>query len=142
MKKEIPLLIRIFLSVKNFGKKFYLCKTWHLEQAFVAIILIAVALITKKGHVEWMGVIAVYLTFGHVLIAERLREAEASRVERQEKILVECYKKIDWYYYGKETFWLIYFILLDAYSALAGIAIFLLYRPWRKYYRKYVPAKY
>ncbi len=142
MKKEIPILIKIFLALKNFCRKFFFCKTWHLEQTFVAIILSTVALITKKGAVEWMGVGAVYLTFGHIVIAERLREAEASRAERQEKILVECYKKLDWYYYGKETFWLFYFILLLAYSALVGIFVFLLYRPWRKYYRKYVPAKY
>jgi hypothetical protein len=50
-----------------------------IEYVFVATILIVVALITKKGWIEWIGTVAVFLTFGHASIAERLREREALR---------------------------------------------------------------
>jgi hypothetical protein len=125
--------IQKFLVLRDF---FHL-KTYHLEQVFVAIILIITALITQRGLVEWVGVIAVFLNFGHVTVAERLREAEAMRHARNEPVVVDCYKKLDYYYFGKELFWLVYFIMLGAWSALVGIGIFLLYRPWREMYRKY-----
>jgi hypothetical protein len=38
-------------------------------------------------------------------------------------------------------FWFVYFILLGAWSALAGVIVFLLYTPWRNYYRKYHPIE-
>jgi len=133
--KLIP--IKLFLGFKKFLNTFIKCRTYHIENFFVAVILILIALITKKGAVEWIGVIAVYLNFGYISIADRLREAEEIRIEKKELIIVECYKKLDYYYMSKEAFWLLYFILLGAYSALAGIIIFLCYRPWRMYYRKY-----
>ncbi len=111
----------------------------------VGIILIAAALITKKGRIERVGVVAVFLTFGHSVIADRLEEAERLRQrdddEKNEKYRVQCYYKLQRYYYGKELCRTIYFITLGARSALVGVVIFLLYTPRRRLYRKHHPLK-
>ena len=112
-------------------------RTYHVEQAFVGLVLIVAALITRRGLIEWVGVIAVFLNFGHVSVADRLREAEEKRRERSEPVMVECYQKLDYYYFSKEIFWLLYFVLLGAWSALVGVGLFLCYGPWRRIYRKY-----
>jgi hypothetical protein len=70
MKK--PIIIRTIETIK---KKLSV-QTYVIEYFFVATFLITVALIAKKGWIEWIGVGAVFLTFGHASIAERLRERE------------------------------------------------------------------
>ncbi len=60
-------------------------KTWHYEMLVVAIVLSVVAYFTAKPesmYAEWIGALAVLLTFGHVQVADRLAEAEASHEER------------------------------------------------------------
>lgn len=112
-------------------------RTYQVEMLFVLIILCLIGFISKKGTVEWIGVIAVFLNFGYISVANRLREQEEIRVEAKTKPLVVCYKKLDQYYVGKELLWFTYFYFLGAWSAIAGIILFLLYRPWRKVWRKY-----
>ncbi len=114
-------------------------KTWMGEFLAVAALLVAVALITHKGLIEWIGVLAVLVTFGHTQIADRLREREAYRYKIDKKAEVECYWKLDYYFYTKEILWFIYFVFLGAYSALVGVGIFLLYPIWRNYWRKRHP---
>ena len=135
MKK--PLLIKLVEWIK---KTFHV-QTYVIEYVFVAAILIAVALVTRKGWIEWIGIVAVFLTFGHASIAERLREREELRQIKKSPVEVHCYYKLPYYFYAKETLWFVYFILLGAYSALAGVIIFLLYTPWRNYYRKHHQIK-
>jgi len=118
-------------------KKFFKCQTYHIEIAFVFILLSLIAIISKKGVVEWLGVFAVLLTFGHLSVADRLREQEERREKNKEPVSVSCYKKLDHYYFSKEALWFVYFSLLGAWSAVAGIVIFLIYKPWRKLWRKY-----
>ena len=131
-----PWLIRLVERIKKaFG-----IRTYVIEYVFVGVILVAVAIISKKGPVEWIGVLAVFLTFGHASIAERLREREELRQARQVPVEVECYKKLPYYFYAKESLWFIYFVLLGAWSALAGTLLFLVYTPWRNYYRKWHPV--
>lgn len=122
----------------------YVKTKWHIqthviEYLFVGIILIVVAIVAKKGWIEWIGVLAVFLTFGHASIAERLREREALRHLKRDPVEVHCYWKLPYYFYAKEMLWFVYFILLGAWSALAGVILFLLYVPWRNYYRKHHP---
>lgn len=116
-------------------------KTWVYEFLVVLVVLVAVALITKKGLIEWLGVFAVLVTFGHTQIADRLHEREAFRYKIDKTVEVECYWKLNWYFYIKETLWFIYFIFLGAYSALVGVFIFLLYPLWRNWWRKRYPLK-
>lgn len=132
-------LEKIPIKIVDSLKKTFNLKTYEVEMIFVATILILVALITKKGLIEWVGVVAVFLNFGYLTIAIRLQEHEEIRVKKKEQVVVDCYKKLSYYNYSKELFWLIYFVLLGAWSALAGIFIFLLYGSWRKLWRKYHP---
>ncbi len=121
-------------------KQKFNCHTYHIEQAIVAIILIAVALITKKWYIEWIWVIAVFLTFKHASVADRLEEHERKRQkEAPSKEGVRCYYRLQHFYYAKEVCRTIYFVFLGAWSALVWVALFLLYWPWRKLYRKYNP---
>jgi hypothetical protein len=138
IKKLEYVPIKTFLVVKKFVSRFFKkVRTAHIEMGFVGIILALVAIITRRGFVEWLGVAAVFLNFGYITIADRLREAEQARAEKLEPVTVECYWKLDYYYMLKEIFWLMYFAILGAYSAIIGIFLFLAYRPWRSYYRKY-----
>lgn len=116
-------------------------KTWVYEFLVVLVILVTVALITKKGLIEWLGVFAVLVTFGHTQIADRLHEREAFRYKIDKNVEVECHWKLNWYFYIKETLWFIYFVFLGAYSALVGVFIFLLYPLWRNWWRKKYPLK-
>ena len=131
-----PVLIRAVEFIKTtLG-----IRTYVIEYAVIAIVLITVAIVSKKGWVEWLGVLAVFLTFGHASIAERLREREALRHQARSDIEVACYWKLPYYFYAKELVWLVYFILIGASSAIAGVVVFLIYTPWRSYYRKWHPV--
>jgi phosphatidylglycerophosphate synthase len=116
-------------------------RTYHFEEGLVLVVLVLVGLFAGKSPIEWIGVLAVFFTFKHTVIAERLQEAEAERAEKEglESVTVECYPKLGRDFLIKECLWFVYFILLGAWSALAGVVIFLLYPVWRKYYRKHKP---
>jgi hypothetical protein len=111
-------------------------KTWHLESALVAIILIVVNLFLANHWYEWIGALAVWLSFGHASISFRMEEAEAIREVENGKPNVECYKWLGRYYLAKEASWFLYFSILSAYSALVGVFVFLLYPYWRKFWTK------
>lgn len=133
-------LVRIVETLKRrFG-----LKTWHVESAFVFLCLATVAAgriaITGHGWVEWIGVLAVWGTFQHASVANRLEEKEARRAAQTGTPEVECYEKLARYFYLKEIAWFVYFVLIGAYSALVGVFVFLAYGHWRKAWRKYHPV--
>jgi hypothetical protein len=132
-------LIRGFLSIK---KTVHL-RTYVIEQIIVASALIITALVTKKALIEWIGVIAVFLTFCYIQIADRMEEREAARQKQvwytKDALSVHCYYKLPRFYYGKEICWTIYFVYLGARSALVWVALFLIYTPRRRLYRKHHP---
>jgi len=132
MKKIQKILIDIVVYIK----KIFHLKTYVVEYIFVGIILFTIALISGKGIVEWVGVLAVLINFGHTQIADRLKEKEEKRFKNNEMVNVDCYWKLNYYFYAKELCWLLYFFLVGAWSALAGVFIFLLYPLWRKTWRK------
>lgn len=108
-------------------------KTWHVEMLVVAVILLVVNLIAQRLFtVEILGAVAVILTFGHAQIADRMAEQESLR----DKPAVDCYKKLWYYFVGKELFWCLYFLLNHSYSALVGVLVFLAYPVWRGIYRR------
>ncbi len=127
-------LVQIVQYLKN---KTILKNTWHWEAIFVALVLLSVFILTSKSYIEALGTLAVFFTFMHASVAERLSEAEEKRSFKQEKVIVACYYKLSRYFYMKEVLWFLYFSLLGAWSALIGVIIFLLYPIWRKYWRKY-----
>ena len=142
-------------------------KTWHVEALVVAVALACVAVATGGKPVEWVGAVAVLLTFFHAQVGFRLSEAEDGRAKREAQALsqryehaankpplaeveaadakylihVECHRWLARYHVGKELVWLVYFVWLGAWSALVGVGIFLLYPLWRKFHLRGRPAQ-
>ena len=111
-------------------------RTWHIETAFVAIVLATVAMATGAKPVEWLGSLAVLAGFGHASIGVRMAEREAQRVRPS----VECHAKQVLYYVAKELLWTAYFISTHSWSALVGCGVFLAYPIWRGIWRRYHPV--
>jgi hypothetical protein len=114
-------------------------QTYWFEYAVTLTVLVSVAALSGKGIVEWIGVAAVFFGFAHMSVADRLREREERRARDGEVVHVLCYPKLGRYYVLKEICWFAYFLLLGAWSALAGVVLFLLYGPWRTLWRTYHP---
>src|ERR1051326_4775153 len=99
------------------------------------------------GKHSWRGAIgasAVTPTLAPAQVADRLAEAEGAReiLERlrgSAAVGVECFRWQRRYYVWKELLWLSYFSLLQAWSALAGVVIFLLCRGGRHAGRRWPP---
>lgn len=110
-------------------------KTWYFEHAVVVATLASVWYATGMQPREAIGSMAVYLSFGHASVAERLREREAARPVPS----VECFRALTWYWVSKEIAWFAYFLWSGAYSALVGCAVFTLHPLWRRYWRRVHP---
>lgn len=135
MKNFEKSLVLFVLKLKSiFG-----VKTFVIESAFVLISLCSTAFFMGKEWQEWIAVFAVYFTFKHASVSNRMEEQEGLRASKGEKITVSCYKKSTHFFYAKEVLWFAYFSLSGSYSALAGVIVFLLYGWWRKAYRKHKP---
>ena len=89
-------------------------KTWHVENAVVVTILLAVWAATGHRLIELVGCAAVFCGFCHASIAERMREREAARAVPS----VSCYWMATWFFVAKEVGWLAYFVAMHAWSAL------------------------
>lgn len=112
-------------------------KTWMYEATVVAIVLLAVWLITGHRWIEGVGALAVFFTFKHAQIADRMQERQAIK----ETPDVPCYRLSNRYFIMKEALWIFFFAVTGAYSAITGAAIFCLYPFWRKWYRKRKPIQ-
>lgn len=110
-------------------------ETWMGETLVVAIILGLVAYFTGNSVVQWIQALAVLFTFGYVSVTDRLLED----VSQQSNTTVKCYKMAMRYFVAKEFLWTVAFILIKAYPALIGNAIFLLHPLWRRWWRRRYP---
>lgn len=111
-------------------------KTWKIEMGMVALILLTVNVLTHHlFSIELLAAGAVLLTFAHAQVADRLAEHEAQRCVPE----VDCFRRMWYYFIGKEMLWLLYFAMSHAYSALVGVFVFLAYPMWRRLYRKHYP---
>ena len=133
MKK--PLAVRLFEKTE---RTLHL-HTYQLEMALALGILIATALISQKGWIEWIGVVAVFISFGHMTLSDRLAEREA--VLHKSRIRKNVHTMLNAYLVSKEILWFAYFILVGAWSALTGVILFLAYPLWRRYWKKYHHTK-
>ena len=106
-------------------------RTWQVELTAVAAILGAVAIVTGGRAIELLGAGAVTLSFAHAQVADRLAEREAARARPS----VDCHRWAARYLVGKEALWLAYFVAHRSWSALAGVALFLAYPVWRRWWR-------
>ncbi len=107
-------------------------KTWQIESAIVLMIL-TVSLFFKEIRFEdVVCLIAVWVTFMHGQIADRMQEKQSKMVKPD----VECYKWSNRYFVVKETLWILFFLTIKSYPALIGAIVFSLYPLWRKLYNK------
>lgn len=107
-------------------------RTWQLEVFVVASVVFGVALFVGRGAVELVGAGAVVLSFAHGQVSDRLAEDAAVR----DVITVDCYRWSTRYFVAKEVLWVVYFVALGAWSALAGCGLFLVYPFWRRWWRR------
>lgn len=105
-------------------------RTWQLEIAAVAAVLLTVLLIVGGGWREAVGSAAVLATFAHAQVASRMAEAESARPEPD----VHCWRWSLRYFVTKETCWFVYFAAARCWSALVGVVVFLAYPLWRSHW--------
>lgn len=110
-------------------------KTWHAEHAVVIASQLAIVAISGFGWLQWLIAAAVYASFSHASVSERLREREAIR----EQPSVECHRWQRAYWIMKEVLWAAFFVATGTWPALGGCAVFLLYPFWRRYWRRIHP---
>lgn len=111
-------------------------RTWHLEAAFVAGVLLVVLIATNGGPVEVVGSLAVFASFGHAQVSDRLAESQAT----MHQPTVDCWRMARRYFVIKEACWLAYFMAHRTWAALVGVGVFLLYPAWRWFWRNRAPA--
>jgi hypothetical protein len=113
-------------------------KTWIYEALIVSIFLIMSLLLNNLSFEAILSAIAVFYSFMHIQVADRLQEQESLKND----INIECYNKLNKYLILKEVLWVMFFIISGAYPALLGCILFIFYPLWRKYYRsKIKPLK-
>jgi hypothetical protein len=112
-------------------------KTWHYEVIFVGLVLCGVTIFFANNWINWITTAAVWVTFNHAQIADRLQERQGV----MDKPTVECYHKLNKLFATKEVLWIVAFVLMKNYAAIIGSIMFALYPIWRKIYRKYKPLK-
>jgi hypothetical protein len=105
--------------------------TWQIEAAVVGVSLLMVVVFSGGKSVEYLGAVAVFFTFMHAQVGMYMADAQ----REMPTPAVQCWRWAQRYFFIKEVLWLGYFVLLHAWSALAGVALFLLYPAWRKYYK-------
>lgn len=110
-------------------------RTWQIEAAVALLVLGTVAVLGGNHATEWLGAGAVWLSFMHGQVADRMAESQGRRAVPD----VHCYRRAALYFIGKEALWVAYFVAHRSYAALAGCALFLAYPAWRKVYRKISP---
>lgn len=104
--------------------------TWQIEAGVVAFVLLAVFVTTGAAWKELIGSAAVFVTFMHAQVADRMAEQQKQMTTPS----VECWPWLQRYYVTKEVLWLVYFALSQTWAALAGVFVFLLYPLWRRHY--------
>lgn len=110
-------------------------KTWKIEAFIIFSVLLIQLFFTGFGFGEIICSIAVYITFLHCQVADRMQERQAILSVPD----VECHHKLNKYFIAKELLWVTFFAINKNYAALSGAILFSIYPIWRKYYRKIKP---
>lgn len=116
-------------------KKKSFLQTWMVEACVVFIVLATVAMLTGNRLVEWIGTFAVFGTFLHAQVADRMQEKQAIKITPD----VHCFRWSTRYFVCKELLWFVYFFIHQSYAALVGVILFLLYPFWRTWWRRRYP---
>lgn len=108
-------------------------RTWQLEATAMGTLLSVSTSLAIHAGAGWSQVIcgcAVFVTFLHAQVSDRLREYAAGG-----DIPPECAKLERVYYVMKEVLWLGFFAITLNFPALMGTVGFLLYPRWRAWWR-------
>lgn len=127
-------------------------RTWHMEGLVVASALAGALVASGKAGDwrEWLAALGVQLGFHHASVADRLREAEEARSDRdvRERGMgwewmkrVECVGRLQQFWVGKELAWVAFFLAHGLVAPLVGCAVFLAHPLWRRWYRSHWPKK-
>lgn len=108
-------------------------KTWHLEAAAVALVLILVNVCLGAPAREWIAAAGVMGSFLHAQVSDRMAAAEAARVAPGG---VVCHRWAGRYFALREVAWFAYFLSGRCWSALAGCLVFLAYPAWRTWWTR------
>ncbi len=111
--------------------------TWVYESAVAALVLGTTALLSRGTTGDWIAALAVWVSFGHNSVTDRLAEQQAHLPQAT----VHCYRLSARYWVLKELLWVAVWLLSGLYTALAGSLLFLAYPYWRKAYRRWWPAR-
>lgn len=126
-------------------------QTWLVEQFFAAIYLAATGILTARlAGFRWqelVGVFAVWFLFNHQQISVRISETGAQPAEQSEAVWrvwnnTEV-RRAHYGYWERRYFRLmvavgfVYFAVLFAWSALAGVVLIGGYRWWRAHWRRF-----
>lgn len=112
-------------------------KTWHIEALVVAVVLFVQLLFTRFAIPEIICSLAVFVTFLHAQVSDRMQERQAL----MEHPDVHCHWKSNWFFMIKEFLWISFFLMTHSWAAVSGAVLFFLYPFWRKYWRKIHPLK-
>lgn len=111
---------------------------YHIEIMVILLVLGLPLLFTDTIRTtELIATAAVFFTFLHAQMGNRLQEAEAAK----DKPSVENAWHIVLFQIAKESLWVVFFFMTQAWAALVGAIVFLAYPFWRKWYRKRHPLK-
>jgi hypothetical protein len=108
-------------------------RMWHYETLAVCTLVAAVVILSGSDPVEWVGFAALTLAHGRNSVMFRLTEAQ-QRSSPVDPHHVECWRWNTIYFLLAECFWAGYFVLHRSWAALAGVAIFVGYGQWRRWY--------
>jgi len=106
-------------------------RTWQKEALVVLLVLIGSLFFKPITLPDVVCVIAVWVTFLHAQVADRMQEKQAKMSTPD----VECFRWSNRYFLIKESLWILFFLLLKSYPALIGSVVFFIYPYWRKIYR-------
>lgn len=111
-------------------------RTYQKEYLFVLAVLVTpLFFIPHIRLTEIIVTAAVFVTFLHAQVADRMQEKQAAMVTPD----VECHWKSNYFFMLKEALWITFFIMIHSWAALTGAIIFFLYPFWRKWYRRRYP---
>lgn len=101
----------------------------------IAVLVLPFFIVHQVRLTEVIAALAVFFTFQHAVIADRMQERQAILITPD----VECYWKSNIYFLAKESMWIAFFFLTQSWAALLGAVVFFCYPLWRRFYRKRNP---
>ena len=111
---------------------------YHKETAFIILILVVPLMFAGSVRTtEWIATLAVFFTFLHAQMGNRMQEAEAV----QDKPAVKNAGRIVFYQILKEGLWVVVSVMTQTWAAWLGAFVFLCHPFWRRYYRRRHPLK-